>query len=134
MRTFPGCLATFPGMFEDIPQNVWWHSSKCLVTFLGMFGDIPRSVWGHSAECLMTFPGMFEDTPLNVWRYFPECLATFPLMSGDIPQNITFLTLPAFPVFCSLFLYSWFYTLKSKQYFYKENNKLEIKNCVDING
>ena len=37
-------LATFPGMFEDIPQNVLGDSLDRLVTFLGMFGDIPLNV------------------------------------------------------------------------------------------
>ena len=37
-------LATFPGMFEDIPQNVLGDSLDRLVTFLGMFGDILLNV------------------------------------------------------------------------------------------
>ena len=37
-------LATFPGMFEDIPQNVWQHSPECLATFPWMSGDIPWNV------------------------------------------------------------------------------------------
>ena len=35
---------TFPGIFDDIPWNVLWHSPKCLATFPGMFGDIRRIV------------------------------------------------------------------------------------------
>ena len=31
-------------MFGDIPQNVWGHSPECLATFHGMFGDIPRNI------------------------------------------------------------------------------------------
>ena len=38
-------------MFEDIPRNVWdiprnvWrHSLECLVTFPGMIEDIPQNV------------------------------------------------------------------------------------------
>ena len=34
-------LATFPGMFEDIPQNGWQHSLKCLRhIFVCWFGEI----------------------------------------------------------------------------------------------
>ena len=40
---------------------------------------------------------------------FPECLGTFSGMFGDIPQDITFSLFPAFPSFCFLFLYTWFY-------------------------
>ena len=36
-------LATFPGMFEDIPRNVWLHSPECLMTFPGMFSNIPQN-------------------------------------------------------------------------------------------
>ena len=68
----PKYLRTFPGMFGDIPRNIWGHSPECLVTFPGMFEDIPRNVWRHSPECLRTFPGMFEDIPRNVWRHSPE--------------------------------------------------------------
>ena len=39
-----------PGMFGDIPLNVWRHSPECLATFLGMVGDIPRNLWRHSPE------------------------------------------------------------------------------------
>ena len=76
----PECLAKFLRMFEDI--------------FPGMFGDIPRNVWRHSSECLRTFPGIFDNIPQNIWRYSGECLATLPEMFGtlpgmfrDIPQN-----------------------------------------------
>ena len=35
------CLATFPWMFEDIPQNGWQHSLKCLRhIFICLFGEI----------------------------------------------------------------------------------------------
>ena len=71
-------LRTFPGMFDDIPRNVWRHSPECLATFPGMFEDIPRNVWGHSPECLRTFPGTFGDILRNVWGHSPECFATFP--------------------------------------------------------
>ena len=52
----------------DIPRNVLQHSSECLATFPGMFDDIPWNVWGHkhSRECLRTVPGMFEDIPWNI--------------------------------------------------------------------
>ena len=81
-------LTTFPRMFDDIPQNFWWHSP----------------------EYLTTFPRIFRDIPGNVLWHYPECLATFPEMFGDIPRNITFPPFPAFPTFRSPFLYSWFYT------------------------
>ena len=45
-------LAIFPGMFGDIPRNVWHHSPECLRT-------VP--------ECLTTFPKMFGDILRNVW-------------------------------------------------------------------
>ena len=101
---------TFPGIFGDIPGNVWPHFPKFLATFPGMFGDIHRNVWRHSPECLVTFPGMFGDILRNVWRHSPECLVTFPRMFGNIPRNITLPLFPAFPAFRSLFLCSWFYT------------------------
>ena len=81
-------MATFPGMFWDIAQNVWRYSPECLRTFPRMFGDIPRNTWGHSPECLATFPGMFEDIPQNIWRHSPEYLRTFPRMFKDISQNV----------------------------------------------
>ena len=80
-------LATFPGMFGDVPQNFWWHSPKYLATFPGMFGGIPRNIWWHSAECLMTFSGMLDNIPRNIWRHSPECLRTFPRMFSNIPRN-----------------------------------------------
>ena len=94
-------LATFPGMFGDIPRHVWQHSLECLATFPRMFGDIPWNVWRHSPECLTTFPGMFGNIPRNVWGYSPECLATF--TEYNIPP------FPAFLAFRSPFLYFRFY-------------------------
>ena len=133
-----------PRMFSYIPRNVWGHSPECLVTFLEMFSDIPRNVWRYSPECLRTFPRMFDDIPWNVWGHSPECLAIFPGMFSNIPLNVWWHSpeyniphitrvpriLFAVPVFLVLHIAA----LKSKQYFYKENNKSEIKNCVDING
>ena len=63
----PKCLATFPGMFEDILWNFWRHSLECLGAFFGMFGDISWNVWRHFPKCLTTFLGMFEDITRNVW-------------------------------------------------------------------
>ena len=82
------CLATFPGMFDDIPLNVWRHSPEYLATFSGMFSNIPRNVWGNSPECLATFRGMFEEISPSVWRHSPECLRTFPEMFSNIPRNV----------------------------------------------
>ena len=70
----------FPEIFYDIPRNVWRHSPEYLATFPGIFGDIPwnicedipRNVWGHSRECLATFLGMFEGIPRNVWPHSPK--------------------------------------------------------------
>ena len=95
---------TFPGMFDNIPRNVWQYSPECLVIFPRMFQDIPRNVRLRFPECFAIFPGflatfpgmlaislqMFKDIPRNVWRHFPECLATFHGMFGDISRNITF--------------------------------------------
>ena len=78
-------LATFPGMFEDIPQNVLGDSLDRLVTFLGMFGDILLNVWGHSPEWLSTFSEMFEayirlfvwwNVCLYVCEMFVWCIAS----------------------------------------------------------
>ena len=108
--TFPSKFYDIPGIFSDIPRNVWGHSP-------GLFEDIPRNVWAHSPECLATFPGMFEDIPRNVWRHYPECLATLPRMFEDIPRNVwrhsleyNILPIPRvpripFPVPVLLFLY-----------------------------
>ena len=100
----PACLRTFPGIFGDIPRNVWQHSPECLVTFPEMFGDIPRNVWWHSPGCLAIFPGMFEDIPRNVWWHSPQCLATFPGMFGDSPPIPRVPRIP-FPVSVFLVLY-----------------------------
>ena len=67
-----------------LPNNYLPLHEK-LASFPGMFGDIPRNVWGHSLECLTRFPGIFGDIPRNVWRHSPECLASFPGMFGEIP-------------------------------------------------
>ena len=107
---YPECLATFPGIFYDIPLNIWCHSPECLAIFPEILGDIHRNVWRHSPKCLRTLPGMFGNIPWNVWRHSPECLRTLPEMFGDIPRNKTF---PLFPAFRSPFLYSCFYTLPS---------------------
>ena len=46
-----GCHQTFKGMSPNIQGNVLKHSGECSQTlFPGMFGDIPRNVWGHSSE------------------------------------------------------------------------------------
>ena len=37
-------MKTFPGMFEDIPRNVWRYSPECFTTSPGMFGDIHRNI------------------------------------------------------------------------------------------
>ena len=96
-------LTTLPGMFGEIPRNVWRDSEECLRTLSGMFDDIPQNVWWYSQECLMTFPGIFRDIPRNVWRRSPEWLRTFPWrfdkhspdylatfrgILGDIPRNV----------------------------------------------
>ena len=47
-------------------------SPESLRTFPGMFGDIPQNIWGDSPECLATFPRIFYDIPQNVWRHSPE--------------------------------------------------------------
>ena len=54
-------MKTFPGMFEDIPRNVWRYSPECFTTFPGMFDDIHRNI---------TFP------PLPA---FPELRSPFPV-------------------------------------------------------
>ena len=84
----------FPGMFGDIPRNIWRHSSECLRTFPGMFGE-PRNVWGHSPECLRAFPWMFGHIPRNVWGHSPEY---------SIPRIPRVLRIP-FPVPVFLVLY-----------------------------
>ena len=63
-RRSPEYLATFAGMFGDIPQNIWWHSPECLVTFPDIFGDIPQNIWWNSPECLATFPGLYNILPI----------------------------------------------------------------------
>ena len=55
-----------------VPQNLWWYSPECLATFPGMFEDIPRNIWRYSSEYLRTFRGMFGDIPRNTWRHSPE--------------------------------------------------------------
>ena len=68
----PECLATFPRIFYDSPQNIGLHCPECLATFPRIFGDIPRNVWGHSPEYMATFPGMFGDILRNFWWHSPE--------------------------------------------------------------
>ena len=43
-------LTTFPGIFDDIPQDIWRHCLECLATLPGIFGNIPQNVWRHSPE------------------------------------------------------------------------------------
>ena len=45
-------LARFPGMFDNIPRNIWVHSSEYFATFPEMFEDIARIVWQHSPYSL----------------------------------------------------------------------------------
>ena len=66
----------------------WQHSLECLATFPGIFDDIPQNIWRRFPECLATFPGIFGDIPWNAWRHFPECLTTFPGIFGDVPRNV----------------------------------------------
>ena len=40
----PECLATFPRMFEDIPQNIWRHSSECNIPLIPHVPRIPLPV------------------------------------------------------------------------------------------
>ena len=75
--TFTRMFGDIPGIFGNIPRNVWQHSLECLETFLRMFGNIPRNVWRYSGECLRTFPGVFGYISRNVWRYSPECWKRF---------------------------------------------------------
>ena len=82
------------------PRNVWRHSPEYLATFLGMFEDIPRNVW-RTSECLRTFPGMFEGIPLNVWPHSSECLRTFPRIqhspySSRSPHSVPRSCIPGF--------------------------------------
>ena len=59
-------MKTFPGMFEDIPRNVWRYSPECFTTFPGMFGDIPRNVWRHSPKYNIPPITRVPRTPLPV--------------------------------------------------------------------
>ena len=105
------CLRAFPGIFGNIPLNVWQHSSEfgtqpfgthhlTLNHFPGMFDEIPQDV----------FFRIFGIIPWNVWQRSPEYLARLSEIFGDYPHNIT---LPQFPgplitalLFHSPFLYS----------------------------
>ena len=93
-----------------IPGVFGWYYPECLATFPGIFYDIPLNIWRHSPECLAIFPEILGDIRRNVWLHSPKCLRTLPEMFGDIPRNKTF---PLFPAFRSPFLYSCFYTLPS---------------------
>ena len=68
------------------------HSSEYLRTFPGMFGDIPRNVF--PPECFVTFPGMFGDIPRNVWRHSPHS----PRSLHSVPRSCipVFIYSPAF--------------------------------------
>ena len=70
--TFTRMFGDIPGIFGNIPRNVWQHSSECLRTFPGVFGYISRNVWRYSPECWKRFLGKFEYIPRNIWRHSPE--------------------------------------------------------------
>ena len=74
-------LNHFPGMFDEIPQDV----------FFRIFGIIPWNVWQRSPEYLARLSEIFGDYPHNI---------TLPQFPGPL---ITAL------LFHSPFLYSWFY-------------------------
>ena len=65
------------------------HATCHILFFPGMFGDIPRNIWRHSPECLVTFPGMFSDIFRNVWRHSPEYsippIPRFPRIPFPVP-------------------------------------------------
>ena len=63
---------TFPGIFYDIPRNVWRHSPECLATFPGMFGDIPQNVWQHSLE--------YNIAPIPRVPRIPFLVPVFPVL------------------------------------------------------
>ena len=92
-RHSPKCLATFPGMFEDILWNSWRHTLECLGASFGMFDEISWNVGRHFPECLTTFLRMFEDITRNVWQHSPEYkLPPFP----RVPRIL--FPVPVFPV------------------------------------
>ena len=49
---------TFHRMFYNVPQIVREYYLDFSRTLPGMFGNIPRNVWWHSPEYLATFPGI----------------------------------------------------------------------------
>ena len=104
------CFTTCHRLLSNIIWIFRGHSPECLAISPGIFGDIPQNVWRHFPEYLATFPRIFGDIPRNVWPHYPKCLRTFPGMFGHIPRNITFPLFLAFPAFRSPFLYSRFYT------------------------
>ena len=49
------------------------------VNIPGMFVNIPRNVWRDCPERLATFPRIFEAIPWNTWQHSSERLVAFPL-------------------------------------------------------
>ena len=109
-------------------------------TFPGMFCNIPWNVWRHSPECFTTFPRMFRDIPRNVLRNFPECFATFPgmFLRHSLEYNIP--PIPrvpriSFPVPVFLFLYiavlKHYYITKSIRELLIDNSKYLIHNWLN---
>ena len=79
-------LNHFPGMFDEIPQDV----------FLRIFGIIPWNVWHRS-------PGIFGETLRNLWRLSPEYnAAQIPRPSHNGPL-IPF-PVPLFLILCIAYL------------------------------
>ena len=52
-------LLTFPGIFWNIPRNLFDYSQES-------FSNIPRNLFEHSPESFRSFPGIFFNIPRNV--------------------------------------------------------------------
>ena len=50
----------FPGIFWNIPWNLFKHSPESSGAFPGIFFNIPRNLLQHSPESASTFPGMLK--------------------------------------------------------------------------
>ena len=75
-RLSPEYLATFPGMFGDIPRNVFQLSPKCFATFPGIFGDIPRKItFQHSPRSSHSVPR--SCIPVSIQIKASNCLSKY---------------------------------------------------------
>ena len=110
----------FPGIFGDIPRNVWLHSLKCLMTFPGIFGNIP------------TFPAFpaFRSPFLYSWFYTqPANSANTKRRSFHVKINCSKFRIDRLQQLCHVIFLIYLFVISRNYYCYvKENYYNLMKN------